>query len=206
MKKRHAWIARHIEDKHVKLSKKEGWRSRAAYKLLAIQKKDQFLKPGHIVLDLGAAPGAWSQVAIQQVGCLGLVFAIDQLPILPLKAVKTLQGNLLEEKTLQILYGALGQRKVDSVLSDMAPNLSGMKSIDQPRSNTLMQTAFEIVQTVLKIKGNFLVKCFQGVGFDQYFQCLSACFEKVLVRKPDASRSCSSEVYLMCKNYRKPSD
>lgn len=197
------WLNRHVSDPYVKLAQREGFRSRAAYKLLALHEKDRLFFPGQTVLDLGAAPGAWSQVAKKQVGPQGVVYAIDRLPIPALADIVCLQGDLTEEASLAMLYDKIPIGKVDLVMSDMAPNLSGIASIDQPRSRLLIELAFEIAEKVLKARGNFLVKCFHGSGFDAYFKKLRTHFEKVVTRKPTASRANSSEVYLLAKAYRK---
>jgi 23S rRNA (uridine2552-2'-O)-methyltransferase len=202
IRKQRRWLKKHTSDPYVKLAQREGFRSRAAYKLLALHEKEHLFFQGQTVLDLGAAPGAWSQLAVQQVGEQGKVFAVDRLPMNPLNHVTYLQGDLEEEETLEKLYTLLPEKGVDFVMSDMAPNLSGIASIDQPRTLYLIELALDIAEKTLKKKGHFLVKCFHGIGFDQYFKKLRTRFEKVSAKKPAASRSNSSEVYLLAKTYR----
>ncbi|KAH9218340.1 ribosomal RNA large subunit methyltransferase J [Leptodontidium sp. 2 PMI_412] len=202
IKFKNPWLRKHVADPYVKLAQQHGFRSRAAYKLLAIHEKDRLFKPGKTVLDLGAAPGAWSQLARQKIGTHGKVIAVDRLPMEPIQGVIFIEGDLETTQTLDKLYHTLQTGCVDLVLSDIAPNLSGIPSIDQPRSYALVELSLTIAKRVLKKEGCFLVKCFQGKGFDDYFKQLRACFAQVLTRKPAASRARSTEVYLLARGYR----
>ena len=202
VKFKNPWIKRHVADPFVKLSQQQGFRSRAAYKLLAIHEKDRLFKSGQRVLDLGAAPGAWSQIAKNKVGSQGQVIAIDRLSMLPIEGVQFIQGDLEESSTLETVFNTLQAKPIDLVLSDMAPNLSGVASIDQPRSHALVHLSLYIAQQTLKKGGCFLVKCFHGKGFEAYFKELRHSFDKVVTRKPVASRTGSKEVYLLAKGYR----
>ena len=181
----------------VKLAKKEGYRSRAAYKLLEINERDRILKKGMVVVDLGAAPGSWSQVAIHQVGAEGSVIALDILEMQPLPGVVYIRGDFREESAVEMLNQILAGRCADIVISDMAPNISGVSVSDQARSMYLAELALSFAMDKLNYGGNFLVKVFQGSGFDQFLQTMRSGFKKVLVRKPKASRDRSNEVYLL---------
>jgi len=183
------------------MAQKEGYRSRAVYKLLEIQERDHILKPGQTVVDLGAAPGGWSQAAKRIVGAKGKVVALDILPMDPLDEVDFIQGDFREEGPLDELKAVLDGRPVDLVISDMAPNVSGMNAVDQPRAMYLCELALDLAKQVLVPGGGFVVKVFQGEGFDQYLSELRGCFQKVVARKPKASRSRSREVYLVAGNY-----
>lgn len=196
------WLQEHFNDEYVLRAQKEGFRSRAVYKLLEIQEKDRLLKPGLTLIDLGAAPGGWSQVAAGIVGEAGRVLALDVLPMDTLEYVEFIQGDFREEEIFARLVKALGENKADLVMSDMAPNISGMKAVDQPRSMYLAELALDMARTSLKPGGNFLVKVFQGEGFDQFYREMRSAFEKVVTRKPKASRPRSREVYLLARNYR----
>jgi len=195
------WLDRHFNDEYVKRAKKEGLRSRAAYKLLEIQEKDRLLRPGQTVVDLGAAPGGWSQVANKIVGPKGRVVALDILPMEPIPGVDFILGDFQEEEPLQQLRQLLNGAQVDLVISDMAPNVSGMSVVDQPRAMYLCELALEFSREVLRPGGGFLVKVFQGEGFDQYIRELRSSFKRVVTRKPKASRPRSREVYLVAGNY-----
>lgn len=195
------WLDRHVNDEYVKRAQKEGYRSRAAYKLLEIQDRDRVLKPNQTVVDLGAAPGGWCQVAKQIVGPKGKVIALDILPMDPIVDVDFIQGDFREEGPLQRLTEILDGRPVDLVISDMAPNVSGMAAVDQPSSIYLCELALDFAKQALTPGGGFVVKVFQGEGFEQYLQEVRACFKKVVTRKPKASRSRSREVYLVAGNY-----
>lgn len=199
------WLKEHFDDPYVKRAQAEGWRSRAAFKLLEIQEKDRLFRPGMTVLDLGAAPGGWTQVAAQLVGSKGLVLASDILAMDPIAEVRFIQGDFREDAVYQQILDALADRKVDLVISDMAPNMSGMKSVDQPKAMYLVELALDMVDQVLAPDGSFLVKVFQGEGFQVFRQALQQRFEKLLTRKPDASRTRSKELYLLAKGYHKPS-
>ncbi len=195
------WLDRHVNDEYVKKAAREGYRSRAAYKLLEIQQKDRILEPGMTVVDLGAAPGGWSQVAAQATGARGRVLALDILAMDPLPGVTFIRGDFQENDTLKRLRGILQQQPVDLVISDMAPNVSGMKAVDQPRSIYLCELALDLAREVLRPGGGLLVKVFQGEGFDQYLRELRRAFTRVKTRKPKASRDRSREVYLVARNY-----
>ncbi len=196
------WLDRHFKDEFVKQAQKEGYRSRAVYKLLEIQERDQILKPGQVVVDLGAAPGGWSQVAHKNVGRKGEVVALDILPMEPIPEVEFIQGDFREDAVLQKLRNVLDGRAVDLVISDMAPNVSGMAAVDQPRAMYLCELALDFAREVLKPGGGLVVKVFQGEGFDQYVRDLRDAFGKVVTRKPKASRPRSREVYLVATNYK----
>ena len=196
------WLREHFDDEFVKRAQQEGYRSRAVYKLLEIDNKDRLLRPGMTVIDLGAAPGGWSQVARDRVGAKGCVVALDILPMDPIPEVEIVEGDFREEAVLNRLLAVLGERRVDLVMSDMAPNISGEKSIDQPRAMYLVELALDLARTVLNPGGDLLVKVFQGEGFDTYLKALRGSFGKVVTRKPEASRARSREVYLLARNYR----
>jgi 23S rRNA (uridine2552-2'-O)-methyltransferase len=193
------WLQEHASDQYVKAAKEQGYRSRAAFKLMEIQKKHQFIKIGHTVVDLGAAPGGWSQVVSKWVGDQGRTIALDILPMLDLPGVEAIQGDFTEEDVYHSLLETLGKRQVDVVLSDMAPNMCGVKSVDQDRSFYLAELAADFAKKTLNKRGVFLIKLFQGVGFEQYIKELRVCFEKVSIVKPDASRARSREYYVIAK-------
>ncbi len=195
------WLDRHHDDEYVKRASQEGYRSRAAYKLLEIQQKDRILQPGMRVVDLGAAPGGWSQVAAQLTGKKGQVIALDLLDMDPLPGVTFIQGDFRDDESLARLRDLLLNQPVDLVISDMAPNVSGMKAVDQPRAMYLCDLALDLAREVLKPGGGLVVKVFQGEGFDQYLRDLRGAFGKVTTRKPKASRPRSREVYLVARNY-----
>lgn len=191
------WMREHINDPFVHLAQKEGYRSRAAYKLLEIDAKDHLLKPGMVVVDLGATPGGWSQVAARQVGRGGKVIALDLLPLDPLAGVDFIQGDFREEVVLKQLEALLQGKHVGLVISDMAPNMSGVQSADLARAIHLAELAMEFALEHLKPGGSFLVKVFQGVGFEEFLKLMKSRFAKVVTRKPKASRDRSSELYLL---------
>ena len=195
------WLRDHFNDAYVKKSKYEGYRSRASYKLLEIQRKDNFIKPGMTVVDLGAAPGGWSQVAAELVGDRGRVIASDILPMDIIANVEFVQGNFTEQGVLDKLVDQLRGSQVDLVISDMAPNMSGMKGIDQPQAMNLAELALDMSRSVLKPGANFLVKVFQGEGVESFRQELRETFRTVKTRKPAASRTKSSEIYLLAGDY-----
>jgi len=195
------WLDEHVNDEYVKRAQKEGYRSRAAYKLLEINERDQILAQGMKVVDLGAAPGGWSQVAIKIVSEKGQVIGLDLLPIEPVNYVQFLQGDFREEDVYEALMIQLKGKKVDVVISDMSPNISGMGAVDQPRAIYLAELTHEFALKTLKKGGCVLVKLFQGSGFDEYVRCLRQDFEKVHTRKPKASRARSREVYVLAKGY-----
>ena len=193
------WLHRHVTDPYVQRSKREGYRSRSAYKLTEIDERDKLLKPGQVVVDLGAAPGGWSQVAAKRVGARGKVVAIDLLPLEPIAGVTVLQADFGSKKGLAAVEAALEGRRVDVVLSDMAPNLSGIAVSDQARTMALAEIALEFALLHLQPEGALLVKIFQGAGYDEYLKSLRAAFRKVVVRKPAASRDESAEQYLLAR-------
>jgi 23S rRNA (uridine2552-2'-O)-methyltransferase len=196
------WLNEHFDDAYVKKAQQQGYRSRAAYKLLEIQKKDRFIKSGEIIIDLGAAPGGWSQVAAELAGSAGRVIALDILPIEPIAGVECLQGDFTEQKVFDQLLATLGSDKAGLVLSDMAPNISGIKAVDQPRAIYLAELAVDLAQKVLVNQGDLLIKVFQGEGFDELLRQIRELFTKVIIRKPQASRSRSREVYILAKGYQ----
>jgi len=189
------WLRRHVSDPYVRGAKKQGYRSRAAFKLLELDQKEHLLRPGMIVVDLGAAPGGWSQVAAAKVGPGGRVIAIDLLPIAPISGVTVLKGDFREEMLLRSLEGA----KADVVLSDVSPNLSGIGNVDQARALELSAAAIDFCRKALKPEGVFLVKAFHGEAFDDLVARLKAAFKKVKIVKPSASRGESAETYLVAR-------
>ena len=192
-----AWMREHLNDTYVQQARASGYRARAAYKLLEIDDKDKLLRSGMVVVDLGAAPGSWSQVASQKVGDGGRVIALDLLEVLGLPRMTFIQGDFQDAAVLRELEATLDGRPVDLVLSDMAPNISGIAAADQARSIGLCELALDFAVEHLKPGGNFLVKVFQGAGFDEYRRAMQAAFRSVVVRKPAASRDRSTEVYLL---------
>ena len=191
------WLKEHFEDPFVKQSQADGWRSRASYKLLEIQEKDRIFRSGTKVVDLGAAPGGWSQVAVTLVGEQGRVVASDILPMDGIAGVDFVQGDFTDDAVLENILTTIGSEQVDLVISDMAPNMSGSLSVDQPNAMYLVELALDLARQVLRQNGNFLVKVFQGEGFDAYLQDMRSSFTKVQTRKPAASRARSREVYLL---------
>lgn len=196
-----AWLREHLADPYVHRARAEGYRSRAAFKLLEIDGQDRLLKPGMMVVDLGAAPGSWCQAAVRRVGASGRVIAVDLLPMEPLVGVDFIQGDFREAAILEKLEARLGNIQVDLVLSDMAPNMSGVGVSDQARSIHLAELTLDFARAHLKSGGNMLVKLFHGSGFEQFRRPMADAFSTVAVRKPRASRDRSSEVYLLglCK-------
>lgn len=194
------WLKEHFSDTYVKQAQKAGYRSRAVYKLLEIQERDKLFKKGMTVIDLGAAPGGWSQLLSEFVGSEGFVLALDILPMEPIGQVHTICADFTEEACLEDIFQRLGERKPDWVLSDMAPNISGIDSVDQPRSIYLAELAFDFALKILPPNGGFLVKVFQGEGFDSFLKQVRARFKKVFIRKPKASRGRSREVYILARN------
>lgn len=193
------WLDEHFDDAYVKQSQIDGYRSRAVYKLIEIQEKQKIIKPSMKVLDLGAAPGGWSQYCAQVVGDNGRVVATDILPIDPLPKVEFVQGDFREDDVLQELLSLSGESKYDLVISDMAPNITGVGSVDQPKSIYLCELALDMATTVLQSKGTFLVKLFQGQGSDQYIKDVRQQFRQVKIVKPKASRPRSREVYILAQ-------
>ena len=196
------WLQERARDKYVKKSKQAGFRSRASFKLLEIQEKDRFIKPGMIVVDLGSAPGGWSQAAKILVGDKGSVLATDILPMEPISGVKFIQGDFTEDAVFEDLIEKVGGDSVDLVISDMAPNITGIRAIDQPGSMHLAELALDFARSILREGAYFLVKVFEGDGIGEFKQILANEFEKVKVRKPKASRSRSREIYLLAEKYR----
>ena len=192
----------HVNDPYVQQAKKDGWRSRAAFKLLEIDAKDKLLKRGEVVVDLGATPGGWSQVAVQCVGESGLVLALDLLGMAPIRGVHFIQGDFREDAVLTQLEEALGEREVGVVLSDMAPNMSGVAVMDQARVMHLAELGLDFSRAHLKPEGAFLVKVFQGRDYEAFVRAMRETFQNVVVRKPDASRDRSAEVYLLGRGLR----
>ena len=196
------WLQEHHQDEYVLKARAEGYRSRAVFKLAEIQQKDRVLKAGQFVLDLGAAPGGWSEYASQIVTGQGKIIALDLLPLEPIGGVEFVQGDFTEQETLERLLALTGGRHFDLVLSDMAPNLSGVDSVDQPKSIYLAELALDMAQNYLNPTGAFVVKLFQGEGCDELIASLRRTFKVVKLRKPDASRSRSSEIYAVCDGLR----
>ncbi|OYW40088.1 MAG: 23S rRNA methyltransferase [Hydrogenophilales bacterium 12-61-10] len=198
-----AWMHEHVTDPYVKKAQLDGYRSRAAYKLLDIDKRDQLLRPGMTIVDLGAAPGSWCQVAVQKLKKQGRVLAIDLLPVAALPGVDSFEGDFTEPEALHWLEEKLKSGQVDLVLSDMAPNMSGVMLSDQARHYELCELALEFAVDWLKPNGAFLVKVFQGVGFEGFRAQMRLAFGQVVIRKPDSSRDRSNEVYLLGRNPHK---
>lgn len=196
------WLKEHFEDEYVQRAQKDGYRSRAIYKLIEIQEKDHLLKPGMTVIDLGAAPGGWTEYAVKQLGKKGRMIALDILPMEPIPDVHIIQGDFREDEALNNLMQAIGEDNADLVFSDMAPNISGMDVVDIPRAYYLAELALDLAQRVLKPGGGLLVKLFQGEGFDDYHRALKQNFSKVVVRKPKASRARSREIYALATGYK----
>lgn len=196
------WLQEHNTDPYVKSAKAAGFRSRSAYKLLEINERDRILQPGLVVIELGAAPGGWSQVVMERIVPGGRLIAVDLLAFDSLDGVEFVQGDFSDAAVVETLHNRLGGRKADLVLSDMAPNISGIKAIDQPRSLHLAELASDWANAVLKPGGDLLVKVFQGEGTDCFVKSLLPAFANVRSRKPKASRDRSDEVYVLARNYR----
>ena len=201
-KHKKSWMQEHVSDLYVKRANDEGWRSRAAFKLLEVIEQDRLVRPGMVVVDLGAAPGGWSQVVSQRLSGDGLVLALDILEMEDLPRVNFIQGDFSEQSTIEALEVQLLNRQVDLVISDMAPNMSGMTDVDQPKAMYLVELALDMARQVLKPGGGFVAKVFQGEGFDEYLQDCRSSFARVVTRKPDSSRARSREVYLVCKGFK----
>ena len=200
--KNRSWIKQHVKDPYVQKSQKDGYRSRASYKLLEIIGKDPLIRPGMTVVDLGAAPGGWSQVAMELVGHEGRVHALDLLPMDGIAGVDFILGDFTEDEILQELLTLIDKRPVDLVISDMAPNLTGSKAVDQPSSIYLVELAVDLACKVMKPEGIFIAKLFQGEGFDEFVRHVRTLFSTVSIRKPDASRARSREVYMVAKGLK----
>lgn len=201
-KRKSGWMAEHVSDPFVKRAQVDGYRSRAVYKLLEIDERHHLLRPGMTVVDLGAAPGGWSQIAADRVGATGAVIALDRLEMEPIPGVTVLQEDFEEEAGLAALLGAVPEPGADLVLSDMAPNLSGVRGADQARMASLAELALDLADRVLAPEGAFVVKLFQGEGFDALVADARARFARVVIRKPEASRSRSREVYAVAEGFR----
>ncbi|PMR81137.1 23S rRNA (uridine(2552)-2'-O)-methyltransferase RlmE [Halomonas urumqiensis] len=195
------WLKEHFDDQYVQRSWQDGYRSRASYKLLELDEKDRLFRRGMTLIDLGAAPGGWSQVAAEKVGSDGIVIASDILEMDALAGVDFIQGDFTEDAVLDAILARLGERPVDLVMSDMAPNMSGMAAIDQPQAMYLVELALDLARQTLSPGGCFLAKVFQGEGFDEYFKELRGSFKRVVTRKPGASRARSREVYLLAEGF-----
>lgn len=202
MVSRREWMNRHVKDPYVKQAQIDGYRSRAVYKLLEINEKERLFKPGMGVIDLGAAPGSWTEWAQKQVGRKGFVVALDCLNMDPIPNVEFIQGDFREQSVLDQLHGIIAGRSVDLVISDMAPNMSGQKSVDQPRSIYLAELSLDLAQQVLVPGGCLLMKVFQGAGIEALVRSLRLYFVQVKHIKPKASRAASKEVYLLAKSFK----
>ena len=196
------WLARNAKDKYVKRARQEGARSRAIYKIEEIDRRDRLLRPGMTVVDLGAAPGGWSQYVKSRVGASGRVLALDILPMEPVVGVEFIEGDFTEPPVLDLLVQRLQGKPVDLVISDMAPNMTGVASVDQARSMNLAELALEFSDKSLKPGGSLLIKTFQGAGFNEFYAQLRRRFEKLATRKPSASRAESKEIYLLGRGFR----
>ncbi len=197
-----AWLKRHVSDPYVHRAKAQGYRSRSAYKLIEIAKRDKLVRPGDDVVDLGAAPGGWAQALAERVGRSGRIIAVDLLEIAPIPGVAVVHGDFRDEEVLKRVEAALEGRRLDLVVSDMAPNLSGVSATDQARSIHLCELALEFARAHLKQDGAFLVKVFQGTGYPEFLAAMREAFVEVASRKPGASRAGSSEMYLLGKRLR----
>ncbi len=196
------WLKEHVDDIYVQKAQQDGYRTRASYKLIELDEKDQLIKPGMTIIDLGSAPGGWSQVVGRKLNGKGVVIASDILPMDPIADVEFIQGDFTEESVFNQLMAIVDGRPVDLVISDMAPNMSGVPSIDQPGSMYLVELALDMARQVLRPNGQFVAKVFQGDGFDEYVKDVRQSFTKVLIRKPKASRPRSREVYVVGKGFR----
>lgn len=196
------WLREHFDDPYVQKAQQEGYRSRASYKLIELIEKDNLLKPGMTVVDLGSAPGGWSQVAAREVGDSGRVIASDILPMDPIAGVEFIEGDFTEEAVFEALLAAIGEVPVDLVISDMAPNMSGMAAVDQPAAIYLIELALDMAQSILKPGGGFVAKVFHGEGFDEYLKVVRQQFVRVVIRKPKSSRARSRETYLVAQGFR----
>ena len=198
----HNWLKEHFDDKYVKMAQKDGYRSRASYKLIEIQEKDKIIRPGMTVIDLGAAPGGWSQVTSRLIGGQGRLIASDILEMDSIPDVTFIQGDFTEDAVLTQILEAVGNTQVDLVISDMAPNMSGLSAVDMPRAMFLCELALDLAGRVLRPGGDFLIKVFQGEGFDIYHKDIRKLFDKVQMRKPLSSRDRSREQYLLGRGFR----
>lgn len=196
------WLDEHVNDPYVKKAKADGYRSRASYKLIEINEKDNLMRSGSIVMDLGAAPGGWSQIVIPLIGDKGRLISSDILPMDGLAGATFIQGDFTEEAVYEEILAALNNDKADLVISDMAPNISGVNTTDQYASIYLVELALDMARNVLKPGGNFCAKVFQGVGYEEYVKDVRSSFNKVIIRKPAASRPRSREVYVVAKGFK----
>lgn len=195
------WLKEHFDDEYVRRCQQDGYRSRAIYKLIEIDEKDHLLKPGMNIIDLGAAPGGWSEYCVKKLGSTATVVALDILPMDPIDGVVIIQGDFREDTVFEQLLAAMNNKKADLVISDMAPNISGMGSVDMPRAYHLCELALDLAQQVLSPGGGLLVKLFQGEGFEAYSRELKKSFSKVVMRKPKASRARSREIYALATGF-----
>ena len=202
-KSSHQWLKKHFDDEFVKRAQREGWRSRAVYKLEEIDQKYRLIRPGMTVVDLGAAPGGWSQYVEKVLAGKGRIIALDILEMEPLPGVEFIHGDFTEDEPIDFIMNSLGGEPVDRVLSDMSPNISGMQAVDQPRGIYLVELAIDFAGKVLGKNGHLLFKAFQGEGFEEVIKTLRGQYRKVLIRKPKASRARSSEVYVLAQGYKR---
>ena len=196
------WLKRHVNDPYVKQAQKDGYRSRASYKLLEVQEKYKLIRPGMSVVDLGAAPGGWSQVTSRLIGGQGRLIASDILEMDSIPDVTFIQGDFTEDEVLARILEAVGNSQVDLVISDMAPNMSGTPEVDMPKAMFLCELALDLAERILKPGGNFVIKIFQGEGFDVYLKDARRKFDKIQMIKPDSSRDSSREQYMLAWGYR----
>jgi 23S rRNA (uridine2552-2'-O)-methyltransferase len=196
------WMQEHFDDAYVKMAQEKGYRSRAVFKLSEIQERDHIIKPGNSIVDLGAAPGGWSQFAREIVGTKNKIIALDILPMEPLEGVHFIQGDFCEESVFKQLISVLDGTPVNLIMSDMAPNMSGNKAVDQPRSIYLAELALDMAKALLTKEGCFLVKSFHGEGYEIFLQDVKRSFTSVVIRKPKASRPRSNEVYILAKGFK----
>lgn len=199
-KRKKTWMQEHVSDPFVRKANTDGWRSRASFKLIELLDKDELVKPGMVVVDLGAAPGGWSQVISQRMQGDGLVVAVDLLEMPELSSVKVIRGDFGEQSTLDVIEAELTNRAVDLVISDMAPNISGVKSLDQARWLNLAELALDFAQKYVNLGGSFVVKCFEGEGSQEFCESVKSSFRRVHRRKPEASRDRSSEFFIVGLN------
>ena len=197
-----SWLKEHFDDEFVKRSQKEGYRSRAVYKLQEIDEKDHLLKAGMTVIDLGAAPGSWCEYLVRKLKGKGRIIALDILPMEPMEGVEIIEGDFLEDEVFEQLLSTLGDSQPDLVISDMAPNMSGQQAIDIPRAMYMSELALDLSVQVLKPGGGLLVKLFQGEGFDDYIKTVKQQFNRVVMRKPRASRDRSREIYMLATGFK----
>ena len=197
-----SWLKEHFDDEYVRRSQQDGYRSRAIYKLIEIDAKDHLVKPGMTVIDLGAAPGGWSEYCVKKLGKNGTMVALDILPMEPIDGVAIVEGDFREDAVFEQLMAIMENHKADLVISDMAPNISGMGSVDMPRAYYLCELALDLARQVLKPGGALLVKLFQGEGFEAYNKELKSSFSRVVMRKPKASRARSREIYALATGFK----